>query len=280
MVDLVARIGATIIALGTLGGVVASYTRREWRVAVARLITGMVAYLAVSKYAELRDFFDGMIPGGHPSKPADSQPQSSDGPNLWLPLALAGGGLAASFGLYGLWNLVQRRRARRAAKHAVDTTAQTRRHAIEADYDEVRDVYAAYLCDVLAVLDRPALDDVTVPQTAALLHALDAAADARRGSDLDAYRQTVSALKTAWRAADDHARKTGIQHLPAPERTAIARARRLFETALDERGSQHERQAAYAKARALLDGVLAIPKQAVAAVEHQTRPALAKDATA
>ncbi|MFE1130072.1 hypothetical protein ACFW6R_25715 [Streptomyces albidoflavus] len=34
------------------------------------------------------------------------------------------------------------------------------------------------------------------------------------------------------------------------------------------------------KARSLLDGILALPKQAVAAVEHQTRPALTKDATA
>ncbi|MFD9819104.1 hypothetical protein [Streptomyces violascens] len=279
MVDWIARIGAVIIALGTLGGVVASYLRREWRIALARLIAGMLAFFVVSKHGELNDWVIGTLTGDHPSKPA-AQPQDSGGPSLWFPLALAGGGLAASFGLYGLWNLVQRRRARKAARRAVDTTAQTRRHAIEADHDEVRDAYAAYLCDVLAVLDRPALDDVTVPQTAALLHAMDAAADARRGSDLDAYRQTVSALKTAWRAADDHARKAGVRHLPAPERSTIARARKLFETALDERGSQHERQAAYAKARALLDGVLTIPKQAVAAVEHQTRPALAKDATA
>lgn len=38
--------------------------------------------------------------------------------------------------------------------------------------------------------------------------------------------------------------------------------------------------AACGKARALLDGVVTVPRQAVAAVEHQTRPALAKDATA
>lgn len=73
----------------------------------------------------------------------------------------------------------------------------TRRHAIEAEHDEVRDAYAACLCDVLAILDRPALDDVTVPQTAAHLHAMDTAADAHRGSDLDAYPQTITALKTA-----------------------------------------------------------------------------------
>ncbi|MFJ1664622.1 hypothetical protein [Streptomyces anthocyanicus] len=280
MIEWLTWIASLVVALGTMGGVVAAIMRRETGAAIARFLTGMLLFWVLANYGALRDWFEETIAGGTPSEPADSPPQNGDGPSLWLPLGLAAGGLAASLGLYGLWNVVRRRRARKAARRATTAAAQTRRHAIEADHDEVRDAYAAYICDVLAVLDRPALDDVTVPQTAALLHAMDAAADARRGSDLDAYRQAVSTLKTAWRAADEHARKTGVRDLPAQERGAIAKARRLFEKALDERGSQHERQAAHAKARALLDGVLTLPRQAVAAVEHHTRPALDKDATA
>ncbi|MEU4932065.1 hypothetical protein AB0G54_37120 [Streptomyces yokosukanensis] len=159
----------------------------------------------------------------------------------------------------------------RRRRHRAD-----RRGAIEADHNEVRDAYAAYVCDILAVLDRPALDDVQVPQTAAFLHAMDAADHASRGDDLDAYRQAVSELKTAWRAADEHARKTGTRHLPDRERTAIGKARALFEKALDQRGSEHERRAAYAKARELLDGVLVIPRQAAAELEDRRRLALTK----
>ncbi|WP_143668771.1 hypothetical protein [Streptomyces sp. b62] len=266
--------------VGTVAGVLGSYMRKEWGPAFGKLAAGMLVLFVFANYGTFLGWFEDTLAGGAPSEPADSPPQDSDGPSLWLPLALAAGGLVVSFGLYGLWNVVQRRRAREAARRRTAAAAQTRRHAIEAEHDEVRDAYAAYVCDVLAVLDRPALDDVTVPQTAALLHAMDAAADARRGSDLDAYRQAVSTLKTAWRAADEHARKTGVRDLPAQERSAVAKARRLFEKALDERGSQHERQAAHAKARALLDGVLTLPRQAVAAVEHHTRPALAKGATA
>ncbi|MER8039369.1 hypothetical protein [Streptomyces hydrogenans] len=195
----------------------------------------------------------------------------------WLLLGVPAA-LAASFAVLGLVRLGRRRQGeRRSAREAADA-AQARRHAIESDHDEVTDAYGAYLCDVLAVLDRPTLDDVTVPQTAALLHALDAADDARRGVDLDTYRQAVSTLKTAWRTADEHARKTGTGHLSAPDRAAVTKARRLFEKALDGRGSEHERQAAHAKARALLGDVLTLPRQAVAAVEHQARPAISKGA--
>ncbi|MFD7232101.1 hypothetical protein [Streptomyces sp. NPDC059881] len=275
-----AELASTVILLATMCWVLGSVVRREWGPALARFSAGVLASFVVSNVDELTGWLGDT--GGHPSEPAGAEHQASNEPSLWLPLALGAGGLAVCFGLYGLWNLLQRRRGRRVAQRAADAALQTRRHAIEVEHDEVRDAYAAYLCDVLAVLDRPALDDVTVPRTAALLHAVDTAADARQGSDLDAYRQAVSALKTAWRAADGHARRTGARYLPAEDRVAIAKARRLFEKALDERGSQHERMAAYGKARALLDGVLTVPRQAVAAVKHQTRPAPAdaEDTTA
>ncbi|WP_137235493.1 hypothetical protein [Streptomyces sp. BPSDS2] len=263
-------------AVATVAGVLGSVWRKEWGPAFGRLAAGMLLLFVFANYETLLGWFEDVLAGGGGApEPVESQPDS-DGPSLWLPLALVAGGLAASLGLYGLGTIVQRRRARTAARRRTAAAAQTRRHAIEAEHDEVRDAYAAYICDVLAVLDRPALDDVTVPQTAALLHAMDAAADARRGSDLDTYREAVSTLKTAWRAADAHARKTGVRSLPASERSAIAKARRLFEKALDERGSQHERQALYAKARALLDGILVIPREAAAELETRHRLTLTK----
>lgn len=277
MIEWIVSIGSIVLVGATVGGVLTSAVRMEWGAAIGRFVAGVLAFAVLSNYQELQGWFEHVLAdGGTPPEPADSQPQDGDGLGLWQTLILGAGALCAAAGFYGLGKLVQRVRGRREDAAA----AQTRRHAIEAEHDEVRDAYAAYLCDVLAVLDRPALDDVTVPQTAALLHAMDAAADARRGSDLGAYRQAVSTLKTAWRTADEHARKTGVRDLPAQERSAIAKARRLFEKALDERGSEHERQAAHAKARALLDGVLTLPRQAVAAVEHHIRPALTKDTKA
>ncbi len=282
MVDWVTRIATMVVGFGTVFGVMAGAVRREYGQAVARLLAGVLALVVLSNFGSLSDWFEGALGGGPPPKPAADSPKSGDDlfGSVWFPVAVAAGGIAVSFGGFGLWLVIQRRRARKAARRAADTAAQERRRAIEAEHDEVLDAHAAYLCDVLAVLDRPALDDVTVPQTAALLHALDTAADARRGDDLNLYRPAVSQLKTAWRAADEHARKTGLRHLPRQERATVTRARGLLEIALDGNGGEHERRAAYAKARELLDGVLTLPRQAVAAVETRTRPALAKDATA
>lgn len=267
-----ASIGVPVVGVATAYGALRLWVRGELGAAVGALLLGAVGMTALANLGTLERWAFG-TPGG----PA---PEShGDGPSVmpWILLGLPAT-LTVGLAALGLVRLGGRLRQKRRSTREEAAAAQARRHAIEADHDEVTDAYGAYLCDVLAVLDRPALDDVTVPQTAALLHALDAAADARRGTDLDAYRKAVSALKTAWRTADEHARKTGTRHLSAPERSTITKARRLFEKALDERGSEHERQAAHARARALLDGVLTLPRQAVAAVEHQTRPALAKGA--
>ncbi|MGW5336224.1 DUF2786 domain-containing protein [Streptomyces bauhiniae] len=281
MIDWATRIATMIVGFGTVFGVLSGVMRKEFGQAIGRLVAGMLALVVLSNFGPLTDWFGGVIGDGSPSKPpADSHPKSDDRFGFWFPLAIAAGGLVVSCGGYGLWSLIQRRRAGKAARRAADAAAQERWQAIEAEHDEVLDAHAAYLCDVLAILDRPALDDVTVPQTAALLHALDAAADARRGGDLNLYRPAVSHLKTAWRAADEHAQKAGLRHLPRQERATVTRARALLEIAIDGNGSEHERRAAYAKARELLDGVLALPRQAVAVVETRTRPALAKDATA
>ncbi|MEV7841501.1 hypothetical protein [Streptomyces albidoflavus] len=274
----VTEFASVAVLVVAMGGALLAWLHREVAAAVVLLIAGTTAFFYLANYTAFSDWVESGILGATSPESAGPKPQDSDG-SLWLPLALAGGGLA-NVGLYGLWGRIRRWRARRSASRASVATMRERRHAIEAEHDEVRDAYAAYICDILAVLDRPALDDVTVPQTAALLHDMDTAADTRRGSDLNAYRRAVSALKTSWRAADEHARKSGVRYLPAEERSTIATARRLFEKALDEHGSEHERQAAHAKARALLDGVLTLPKQAVAAVEHQVRPALTRRSTA
>ncbi|MFF5809068.1 hypothetical protein [Streptomyces sp. NPDC012746] len=214
---------------------------------------------------------------GTPQPPARSDDPTEDGPLVpaWALWSLLG--LAATAAVAVPAAKLSNRHRRRTVSRRERVAAQVaRRHAIETDHDEVTQAYGEYVCDVLAFLDRPALDDVTVPQTAALLHAMDAAGDARRGDDLAAYRAAVSTLKTAWRAADEHARRTGTHHVPQPERATVAKARGLLEIALDGRGGEYERQAAYAKARALLDGVLTIPRQAVAQLETQHRHTLTK----
>lgn len=170
----------------------------------------------------------------------------------------------AAVGGWGAYRLRKRRTARRR-----------RWQALERDHDAVATAYGEYLTDVLAWLDRPTLNDAGVSETAALLHALDAAEDARRGGDVDRYQETVASLRTAWKAADDRARTVGLGDLPPAERRTVEQARKLLATALDTAsGSEHERRSAYAKARSLLDGVLVVPPKAIEALETTHRLAL------
>ncbi|MFD9152194.1 hypothetical protein ACFWDF_34160 [Streptomyces diastaticus] len=264
------RIVTLVIMAGTMVGVLRAVLARDWRSLVGVVLLSFLAVLVLTN----GDAFRGAVlddlreaEGGGTSAGGESQDDSG----LWLPLGLGAGAPVAVFGIVGLWAVIRRRRGRKLRKRAAHAVAQERRAAIEAEHEKVLDAYAAYLCDPLAVLDRPALDDVTTPQTVAVLAAMDVAADARRSGELDIYRPAVSNLKAAWRAADEHARKTGLRHLPPQERATVTRARALLEIALDGAGGEHERHAAYAKARTLLDGILTLPEQAVAAVETKAR---------
>ncbi|MGW0844199.1 DUF2786 domain-containing protein [Streptomyces sp. NPDC002787] len=199
---------------------------------------------------------------GHGNASDDGSPWLT-GMLLWGGLGLGGLALAA-LGGWGVWRL----RGRRAAK-------RRRWKALEREHEAVAAAYGHYLGDVLEWLDRPTLNDVGVSQTAALVEALAAADDARRSEDVDRYQRTVAALSTAWKAADDHARKAGLRHLEPAERRTVEQARKLLATALDSSGSEHERRSAYAKARDLLDGVLVVPPKAIEVLENKHRLALA-----
>ncbi|MFI5867722.1 hypothetical protein [Streptomyces sp. NPDC051546] len=262
-----------LIQIGATAGLFAvaifaffAWARGDFGRAITLLIFGCVGSVVVFSGPELV----AAITGGGEPEGSVRDGGTNDGFPFWvLWVAL---GVAATAGVVGVVAglLIRRRRRRRGGRDRA-AAELIRRQAIEADHDAVREAYGTYAADVLAFLDRPALADVTAARTVAFLHAMDAAADARRGADLGAYRQAVSTLKTAWQAADEHARKAGVRHLPEPERAAVAKARALLEIALDGSGGEHERQVAYAKARALLDGVVTIPRQAAAQLESRHR---------
>ncbi|WP_327391473.1 hypothetical protein OG728_39040 (plasmid) [Streptomyces microflavus] len=149
-----------------------------------------------------------------------------------------------------------------------------RRADLESRRDGVRDAYAAFTTDILAVLDRPALNDVGTPETERLILALVAARDVRTAPNTTDYAARVITLEIAWKAADQHARKAGIKYLAPAERRAVQQARHLLTTALDDAGNTHERHAAYQKAIKLIGTIIDIPHEAVAAVEASTRRVL------
>lgn len=243
------------------------------RGAAASMLAGTILVSVVffpSLLTNLAHGLLGAVTGGHDTAPKPSHRPHTDptGPHIPWTLLLAGlAGLVALGLLGGIAAAVR-------ARHLSRTAERRRRAELQARHDTIRDAYADFTADILAVIDRPALNDVSVSQTERLILALDAARDARSTTDTANYRARVNELEIAWRSADQHARKTGTKHLADNEQRIVQQARHLLATALDTAGNAHERHIAYQKAIKLISNIIDIPRGASAAVEAATRHAL------
>jgi hypothetical protein len=153
------------------------------------------------------------------------------------------------------------------------------RHA-KHDFGVLRQSYAEYECDPLAVLRLPALADVTVPSTARFIEAF-AEAQALDTDDppppthRHQYLMAVDRARRAWAAAREAAERIQSSHLPEKERATVERIVRLLTTARDS-DNDAERLVAYAKARNELTrleqtGRFRLPRPAKAMLDTASR---------
>nr|WP_205834450.1 hypothetical protein [Arthrobacter sp. SF27] len=155
--------------------------------------------------------------------------------------------------------------------------------ALMADHDRVNARWLEYELDVGKLIDYPMMSDVREPLTVDFLRAKRAADALRPGSAADIttdarlveYRDAVRAFELAFEIAEREARRIKDQHFSGPERQRLNTARRLLTLAVDEAATGAERQLAYLRARKELDGLLALPEEAIAALEQRVAPQLA-----
>jgi len=168
-----------------------------------------------------------------------------------------------------------------APRRVTDARADWR--AARQRFAALRAEYAAYECDPLAVLQRPALADVTVPATARFV---DAFAEAQAldtdelppAKHMDSYRWAVDRACRAWQAAKDAAERIRLSGLSPEERASVQRVIKLLTVAKDS-GNDAERLTAYAKARAELarlerSGRIHLPRPAMASLDASARAGL------
>lgn len=155
--------------------------------------------------------------------------------------------------------------------------------ALMADHDRVNARWLEYELDVGKLIDYPMMSDVREPLTVDFLRAKRVADALRPGSAADIttdarlveYRDAVRAFELAFEIAEREARRIKDQHFSGPERQRLNTARRLLTLAVDEAATGAERQLAYLRARKELDGLLALPEEAIAALEQRVAPQLA-----
>jgi len=150
-------------------------------------------------------------------------------------------------------------------------------------FTALRAEYAAFECDPMQVLHRPALADVSVGSTGRFV---DAFAEAQAletdsfppGQHATNFVSAVDRAERAWRAAVEAADRIRLSGLSPAERATVERVIKLLTTARDS-DSDPERLAAYARARNELGkldraGVIHLPRTAEAALDEAARGAL------
>lgn len=146
----------------------------------------------------------------------------------------------------------------------------------------VLDLWADYATDLDLLLRQPLMQDLHHPVVRRAVRAAGKLQDARpqsmhepKGFDMDhryavAGREAEETLDAAVALALRH----GTRKLPQHERVTIERARKLLAQALDPTIPETERRLFYGKVRDLLEGVVAIPTRASAALEARIAPAI------
>ncbi|MBD1320038.1 hypothetical protein G3I13_08955 [Streptomyces sp. SID6673] len=162
---------------------------------------------------------------------------------------------------------------------------QTSKAAISkvfARHDDVDARWFGYELDLATLIEYPMMTDLREPLTLAF-HRAKVRADDLRPADpgelLDPavfaeYRDAVGEYATAFDAAEREARRRKQADFSPVERERLERARRLVAVAADSAATPAERQAAYRKARAELDGLIAVPPAASERLEGRIAAAL------
>lgn len=207
----------------------------------------------------------------------------------WLIFPIGGvvGGWAGSVARYN-----EKRRRDKIELARITATAQAEQiRATTADqaqiakalrrHDEINDKWFGYELDLATLIEYPMLVDMREPLTLAFHQAKVRADDLRpaAGETLDPstfadYRDAVQVYAASFDAAEREARRRKQTDFNPIERESLERARKLIAVAADTAATPPERQAAYRKARAELDGLIDVPTPAAQRIEQRIAGAL------
>ncbi|MEO6956489.1 MAG: hypothetical protein ABI137_07070 [Antricoccus sp.] len=156
---------------------------------------------------------------------------------------------------------------------------QAQRRALTKIIDEHNQTDARWLSyeiDLVKLLETPLMTDMREPLTVAF-HKAKRQADFLRPADESAsldsetqkdYRDAVHDYATAFDVAEAEAQRRKLSAYSEAEQDRLQRAQRMIKLASNESAAPPERQNAYARARAELEGLLVLPSASTAAIER------------
>jgi hypothetical protein len=183
---------------------------------------------------------------------------------------------------------MERYRLKQQAKIAVAEASGRGRTQEQTDRRELAKLVAAhdrtdarwfdYEVDIAKLLDFPLMTNMRDPLTIAF-HKAKRRADLLRPEPPDAlvgdrdalldYRDAVHEYLSAFEIAESEAIRRRRSDFSADDQQRLARAQNLLHLANDEAATREERQNAYVRATKELDGLIALPAPARAAIEQR-----------
>lgn len=152
-----------------------------------------------------------------------------------------------------------------------------------SQHDTVKSEWASYELDPVKILELPLLSDVREKSTTDF-HAALRKADNFRPKDVNSvahsdaisspYAIAVEALVNAFETAQIEAKRVAWNNFSKEERSRLQRAQNLLNIAMDGNASEPERQSAYKRMRAELDGLIVMPKNTQLVIEKKLNLAI------
>ena len=258
---------------------------------VARLLA-LIAYDPRTEPEPKADPTKTPEPASEPTTPPKPSPSTDFDPTIvFVGLGVAVGIVVLIAISYFVWRRISEdvRGRREEAKKLTErmNVIQKRWNAVIHDHRVIKERLLKAETDWDLLFRMPALVDPTVPATAALYRALHAAntADPTMPDSFDEesklssfeYVKCVRALASAWRIAEQNARKIGQSLIPEDERKKISQIRDLLAVAENTASGMVERQLAYRRIQRLVTDLnhVAVPQAALAELEHRKQLALA-----
>ncbi len=157
---------------------------------------------------------------------------------------------------------------------------------VVAQHDAVSRRWLDHELDAAKVIDFPLMTDMREPLTRDF-HRAKRKADALRPEEGDAldptqvaeYRDAVERFEDAFEVALAEARRRAQHDFTDVERKRLQTARMLVGIAIDEAASSAERQSAYRRARAELDGLIVLPDATAADIEQRIAGSIERGTT-
>ena len=155
----------------------------------------------------------------------------------------------------------------------IETPDQIRARARQK-HDDILKKWRRYELDLAYMIDYPAMADPRVKTTSDMINAMQNAEALRDSADVGDYRDALAAFDLAFQRAELNAKSVKRNNYTPAELKSLERAAAMLAIAQDSSSTPSERRLAYQRLNREVEGLVVLPQEANAKLDHDIRLAL------